>query len=112
MKTGSINAKKRRARDRLTDEERTLSQRLTSNRRLKNHALLVDDDLRETAQALSGIEGFLIKALDALDREDLYAAEVEELATDRSVHREMEYLEDTLGSLKRRLQVIATTLPR
>jgi len=112
MDAQNKTTRNRRKRDRLIDREGTLSQRLKTNRRLKNHALLVDDDLRETAHALNGIEGFLVKALNALDRENLLPEEVESLATDFTVHREMEYLEDTLGSLKRRLQVIASTLPR
>ncbi len=110
MDTQNKPENNRRKRDRLIEREGTFSHHLNSNRRLKNHALLVDDDLRETANALNGIESFLVKALNALDREDLQACEVRDLAMDRSVHREIEYLEDTLGSLKRRLHVIASAL--
>lgn len=100
----------RRARDRLVLRDGTENDLLANHKRLRNQVLLVDDDLKETAQALGDIEGFLVKALSALDRTDISRNELEALASDDSVMRDMEYLGDTLASLKRRLFVIANNL--
>jgi len=110
MRDETTKTRGRRARDKLILRDGTPSAALAGHRRLKNHVLLVDDDLRETAQALGGIESFLVRALQALDKKDIEVDEVSELASDRGVLREMEYLEDTLSSLKRRLQIIASAL--
>jgi hypothetical protein len=102
----------RRARDKLINRAGTHNSTLDGHRRLQNHVLLIDDDLRETAHALGGIEDFLVRALHVLDQENLESDQVQALATDTAVQREMEYLGDTLSSLKRRLHIIATTLDR
>lgn len=100
----------RRARDQLVTRDGTDNQTLTDNRRVQNHVMLVDDDLKETAQALGDIEGFLVRALKALENHDISRGELEELATDKSVIRDMEYLGDTLSALKRRLFIIAGSI--
>lgn len=100
----------RRARDQLVLRDGTDNQALNNDRKIQNHIMLVDDDLKETAQALGDIEGFLVKALNALERQDITRNELEELATDKGVMRDMEYLGDTLSSLKRRLFHIAHAL--
>ena len=110
MQDPGKNAMARRARDKLINRQGTRNTTLDVHRQLQNHVLLIDDDLRETAQALGGIEDFLVKALQVLDQENLESTEVQALATDTTVQREMEYLGDTLSSLKRRLNIIATAL--
>ncbi|MCD6499885.1 MAG: hypothetical protein J7M25_16450 [Deltaproteobacteria bacterium] len=81
-----------------------------SNGRLRNHVLLADDDLRETAQVLGDIESFLVKALQALEEPDLDPSKLETIAMDASVTRDTEYLEDSLSNLRRRLFSIAAGL--
>lgn len=104
------DTKARRARDQLVTRTGTDNGTLNNNRRLHNHIMLVDDDLKETAQALGDIEGFLVRALRALDNQEITRNELEDLATDQSVMRDMEYLGDTLSALKRRLFIIASSL--
>ena len=64
-------------RDRLVDRDGTENPRLRRYE-LCNLMLFVDDDLRETALAIGGIEGFLTAALALLEKEDLDAAELSE----------------------------------
>jgi len=101
---------KRRIRDRLISREGTDNETLMSNGRLRNHVLLADDDLRETAQVLGDIESFLVKALQALEEPDLDPSKLETIAMDASVTRDTEYLEDSLSNLRRRLFSIAAGL--
>jgi hypothetical protein len=100
----------RRARDRLSDRDGTQNPALTVRHELQNVLLLVDDDLRETAQAMESIEGFLVDALHQLEREDLRREDLLRLAADEKVLGEMDRLGETLMNLKRRLMGIAGTL--
>ena len=99
----------RRLRDRLVDREGTQNPRLRRYE-LANLMLFVDDDLRETALAIGGIEGFLTAALALLEKEDLDAGELEALAGDGAVLERLDYLGETVASLRRRMGLIAGSL--
>jgi hypothetical protein len=99
----------RRLRDRLVDREGTHNPRLRRYE-LSNLLLFVDDDLRETALAIGGIEGFLTAALNLLEKEDLESWELTALAGNDDVLDRLEYLGETLVSLRRRMGLIAQTL--
>jgi hypothetical protein len=99
----------RRLRDRLVDREGTENPRLRRYE-LSNLLLFLDDDLRETALAIGGIEGFLTAALALLEKEDLDAAELQALAGSQDVLDRLDYLGENLVSLRRRMGLIAETL--
>lgn len=108
MKAAPIRPeKRRRLRDRLVDRDGTDNIRLTAQHRLTNHLMLFDDELRETALALGGIESFLARALTTLERGDLSRFHLEDLATDLDVDARLAELDDTLTSLKARLRIMA-----
>ena len=99
----------RRLRDRLVEREGTQNPRLRRYE-LANLLLFVDDDLRETALAIGGIEGFLTAALALLENEDLDADELSSLAGDEEVLERLDYLGETVASLRRRMGLIANSL--
>jgi hypothetical protein len=99
----------RRLRDRLLECD-TDSGRLAGQHLLTNHLLLFDDDVRETAAALGDIESYLARALRVVAREDLTRHDLERLAADLEVEAKIAALDDTLASLRHRLQVIAANL--
>jgi hypothetical protein len=99
----------RRLRDRLVERDGTQNPRLRRYE-LANLLLFVDDDLRETALAIGGIEGFLTAALALLEKEDLEAGELAALASGDEVLDRLDYLAETLGSLRRRMGLIAQSL--
>jgi hypothetical protein len=99
--------KGRRLRDRLADRPGTQNPRLLSRHELVNLMLFVDDDLRETALALGGIETFLAAALALLDKPDVRADELAHLASDAQVGDRLEQLADALDNLRRRFGALA-----
>ena len=99
----------RRLRDRLVDRDGTQNPRLRRYE-LSNLLLFVDDDLRETALAIGGIEGFLTAALELLEKEDLEAWELSALAGNADVLDRLDVLGETLASLRRRMGLIAATI--
>jgi hypothetical protein len=90
--------------------EWTLGTGLASRRELQNILLFVDDDVRETAAALGNIERFLLDALSILDRPDVQPEDLQVLAGDPKVLERLDYLTETLTSLRRRLGTIAEIL--
>jgi hypothetical protein len=103
-------APRRRLRDRLVEREGTRNPKLEGRYELSNLLLFVDDDLRETALALQGIETFLAYALKLLENEKVTAQELALLARDEEILERIDTLEETLSSLRRRMATIATTL--
>jgi hypothetical protein len=101
--------RRRRVRDRLIDRAGTENPRL-KRYELSNLMLLVDDDLRETALALGGIESFLARALALLEKADVGADELAALADDGLLSDRLDYLGETLGSLRLRVSQIAEHL--
>jgi hypothetical protein len=100
----------RRARDRIVLGDSLGPKALASRAELQNLLLFVDDDLRETALAIGGIESFLLQALALLEREDISRDELAALAGDADVLERIDSLAETLISLRRRLGRIADTL--
>jgi hypothetical protein len=100
----------RRARDRIGRRTRIRNRTLVCRHELKNLLLFVDDDLRETASALGGIERYLVTAQDLIEREDVTPTELRSLAGDVGVDGQVEFLGEALTSLRRRLHQIADKL--
>jgi hypothetical protein len=100
---------RRRLRDRLVAHE-TQNRRLADAGQVSNLLLLIDDDLRETAVAMSGIEGFLAEALRLLDDEEVRAHELIRLCADDRVMEKMDTLAETLTTLRRRFGALAATI--
>jgi hypothetical protein len=78
--------------------------------RVGNLLLFIDDDLRETALALERIERYLVATLSMLEREELSRGEVQRLATDMGVLDQVDMLNETLESLRRRMARLAGNL--
>jgi hypothetical protein len=101
---------RRRLRDQLASRPGTLSGALAGRPDLQNHLLLVDDDLRETALALGGIERFLAHALSLIEKPDLTREELAVLAGDDGVLDQIDTLSENLANLRRRMVQIASSL--
>jgi hypothetical protein len=95
----------RRMRDRLVERE---SHRARPE--LANLLLLIDDDLRETADAMTGIERFLGHALALLDGEQLEPAQLLRLCADGDVMERIDTLGEALTTLRRRFGALAATV--
>ncbi len=100
---------RRRLRDRLVEHE-TQNARLVEKGQLSNLLLLIDDDLRETALAMSGIDGFLGEALRVLDDEEVRPHELLRLCADDRVMERMDALAEALTTLRRRFGALAATI--
>jgi hypothetical protein len=100
----------RRARDRIGRRARIRNRTLVGKHELRNLLLFVDDDLRETAVALGGIESFLVNAQELIEREDVTGEELRRLASDLGIDGQLDYLGETLASLRRRMNQIADKL--
>jgi hypothetical protein len=107
---GTDPAPRRRLRDRLVERDGTASPALAERYELTNLVLLVDDDLRETARALAAVEGFLGAAADLLEREEVSAAALAELASGGEVLDGLDVLSDTVAGLRRKLLALASRL--
>ncbi len=77
-----------------------------------NLMLFVDDDLRETALAITRIEGYLTRTLSALESDGLRRQDVQALAADVDVLDHLDQLNETLESLRRRLARLAGEMKR
>ncbi len=100
---------RRRSRDRIANRETTnpaLSQRFE----LRNLLLFLDDDGRESAKALSRVEGYLGRALSLLDDDEVTAEQLDALADEQAIFDDLHTLVDTLGSLRARMGKVASTL--
>lgn len=103
-------APRRRLRDRLVEREGTANPQLSDRHELSNQILLIDDDLRETALALGGIERFLTDALGLLESEEVSARQLASLATDGDILDRLDTLSETLQSLRRSLAAVAVAM--
>ena len=107
------SGKRARARDRLMDRANQpypKTRALTGVDRVENLLLFIDDDLRETAMAISNIEAYLIQTLAMLERQELTRLEVHELASDTDILEHVDLLNETLESLRRRMARLASNL--
>ena len=107
--SGMRNRRSDRLMDRAT-REYTRSAGLKQAKDVENLLLFIDDDMRETALAMSRIESFLHDTLRLLEAPKLTRAEVHDLASDREVLDHVDMLNETLESLRRRMARLASKL--
>jgi hypothetical protein len=70
---------------------------------VENLLLFVDDDLRETALAITRIESYLVRTLGILESRRPKRDDVLALANDVDVLEHLDMLNETMESLRRRL---------
>jgi hypothetical protein len=100
----------RRARDRILAGHSFAGSAIQSRYELRNLLLFLDDDLRESALAVGGIEGFLLRAQALLERPDLTPAQLEELVGSDDIAERMELLWDAISSLRSSMERIRACL--
>jgi len=108
-----VSGRRARARDRLMDRANTPYKphpQLTHIRHVENLLLFIDDDLRETALSMERIERYLVSTLDLLEGESLERPEVERLAGDTEVLDQIDQLNLSLESLRRRMARLSRLL--
>ena len=103
-------APRRRLRDRLVERDGTSNPLFAERHELANLMLLIDDDLRETALALGGIDRFLADALALLESEQVSARALAELASRGDILDKIDTLTETLSDLRRRLGTVAQSI--
>jgi hypothetical protein len=96
----------RRARDRILAGQTAPSPVLCSRYDMQNMVLFLGDDLRESALAMGGIEAFLLRARDLLQKTDLTPADLEALLSKDDVVERIDLLSDALSSLRRSVGLI------
>jgi hypothetical protein len=100
----------RRARDRILAGQTSPSASIRSRYELANLTLFLADDLRESALAVGGIESFLLRAQETVEKPDLSAAELRSLVEDHEVVTRFELLWDAISSLRRSMALIHEAL--
>lgn len=101
--------KGRRLHDRLATHE-TQNPRLPDRADVSNLLLLIDDDLRETAEAMAAIDGFLAESLRLLDSREVSASSLLKLSADGELMEQIDTLQETLTTLRRRFGALASTI--
>ena len=76
----------------------------------KNLLLFIDDDLRESALALSRVEAYLVDTVALLENQDATRRQVAAMAEDMAVLEEVDQLTETLENMRRRMARLAATL--
>lgn len=76
---------------------------------LLNSLLFCDDDLRQTARTLQGIESFVLEAARLLEKPDIQREEVMTLLL-QDMEEQVDELSESLASLQRGLRAIAAGL--
>ncbi len=107
------SGRRARARDRLMDratQPYTPNPALVGVERVENLLLFIDDDLRESALSMERIERYLVATLDMLEGDRLDRGEVETLATNEDVLDQIDLLNESLESLRRRVARLARML--
>jgi hypothetical protein len=99
----------RRLHDRLAAHE-THNPKLTERSEVSNLLLLIDDDLRETAETMGVIDGFLAESLRLLESRDVTPASLLRLSADEDLMAQIDRLQETLATLRRRFGALATTI--
>jgi hypothetical protein len=108
-----ISGRRARARDRLMDrasQPYAPNPALARLEHIENLMLFIDDDLRESALSMERIERYLVATLDMLESEQLERTEVEALANDDEVLEQIDALNESLESLRRRVARLARLL--
>ena len=113
------SGRRARARDRLMDRASCshragsdigqAPERVLPGRDVENLLLFIDDDFRETGMALGRIEAYLVRTLDALEQ-GADRASVHALAVDREILDQLDVLNETVESFRRRLAKLALRL--
>lgn len=80
---------------------------LAGVREVENLLLFIDDDLRETALSMERIERYLVATLGILEGDRLERQSIQALAGDDSVLDQIDALNETLESLRRRMARLA-----
>lgn len=107
------SGRRARARDRLMDrasQPYTPNPALVGVERVENLLLFIDDDLRESALSMERIERYLVSTLDMLEGDRLDRAEVDRLANNEDVLDQIDLLNESLESLRRRVARLARML--
>ena len=73
---------------------------------------LLEDDLREGQRTLEEVQAFFEDVLALLARSDAKASEMVDLADDKSIEDQLDYLVLVTGHVRRRLLQHATRRPR
>ncbi len=108
------SGRRSRARDRLLDRGSHPTEvpagTLMRVRDIENTLLFIDDDLRETALAMTRIEDFLTRTMQTLESPQVCREHVHALASEVGVLDHLDQLSETLESLRRRLGRLSTTM--
>lgn len=108
-----VSGRRARARDRLMDrasQPYAPNPALARLEHVENLLLFIDDDLRESALSMERIERYLVATLDLLEGDRLERSEVEALASDEDVLDQIDALNESLESLRRRVARLARLL--
>ena len=101
---------RRRLRDRIASLDSADNPSLRQRHELKNHLLLVEDDLRETALALGALEGYLARSMELIEDEALSPSALLAHADDIALPPRLETLSENLDNLRRRMRCIAAAM--
>lgn len=108
-----VSGRRARARDRLMDrasQPYAPNPALAGIDRVENLLLFIDDDLRESALSMERIERYLVATLDMLEGDRLDRAVVDDLANNEDVLDQIDLLNESLESLRRRVARLARLL--
>lgn len=108
-----ISGRRARSRDRLMDrasQPYAPNPALARLEHVENLLLFIDDDLRESALSMERIERYLVATLDLLEGDRLDRSEVEALAGNDEVLEQIDALNESLESLRRRVARLARLL--
>ena len=108
-----ISGHRARARDRLMDrasQPYEPNPALAKVNHVENLLMFIDDDLRETALSMERIERYLVSTLDMLEGDRLDRRQIHGLATDISVLDQVDLLNESLESLRRRMARLASLI--
>jgi hypothetical protein len=108
-----VSGRRARARDRLMDRASrpyAPNPALARFEHVENLLLFIDDDLRESALSMERIERYLVATLDILEGDHLERGEVEALAGNEEVLDQIDLLNESLESLRRRVARLARLL--
>ena len=103
-------APRRRLRDRIASLDHTDNPALKARPAVENLVMLADDDLRQTALALAGVEAFLCDSMELLEAPDLDAATLHDHAASDDALARLELLSDSVAMLRRRMVAIAAAM--
>ncbi|MCA9682492.1 MAG: hypothetical protein KC457_09880 [Myxococcales bacterium] len=108
-----VSGHRARARDRLMDrasQPYEPNPALSKVNHVENLLMFIDDDLRETALSMERIERYLVSTLDMLEGDRLDRRQIHGLATDISVLDQVDLLNESLESLRRRMARLASLI--